>query len=154
MAVLLRDLLDRHVEAVLLEDAGLVCKRERRKAGPSRNPDGDLDVLCDGWFRHQENGGCGEYSRTKHDCLPSAGCMDWVLFVELLHKSLHKLCRTLFALISLSAALEAGNQLVGLAGIDEAHGGQRSCAAPGVPVDHEARCAGRNVQCRCGLIVS
>src|SRR5688572_22602570 len=139
MPVLLRDLLDRHVEAVLLEDARLVCERERRKAGPSRNADGDLHVLRDGWRRHQKSGGCGEYSRTKHDCLPSAGCMDWVLFVELLHKLLHKLCRTLFALISLSTALETGNEFVGLAGIDEAHGGQRSCATPGVPVDHQAR---------------
>src|SRR6266545_5410195 len=112
MPVLLRDLLDRHIEAVLLEDAGLVCQRERRKTGPSRNPDSDLDVLCDGWRRHQKSGGCGEYSKTKHDCLPSAGCMDWVLFVLLLHKLLHKLCRTLRALISLSAALEAGNQFV------------------------------------------
>src|SRR6476619_2715429 len=101
MAVLLRNLLDRHVEAVLLEDAGLVSERERRKAGPSRDTDGDLDVLCDGWCGHQESGGCGEYSITTHDYLPSAGFIDWILFVLLLHKLLHELCRTLFALTSL-----------------------------------------------------
>ena len=66
---------------------------------------------------------------------------------------LHKLCRTSRALISLSAALEAGNQFVGLAWIEQAHGSQRPCAAPGVPVDHEARRADRNVQCRRGLVV-
>src|SRR3954471_14646608 len=44
-------------------------------------------------------------------------------------------------LLSFSAALEAGNQFVGLAGIDQAHGGQRPRASPGVPFDYEARCA-------------
>src|SRR5437764_5676232 len=66
MPVLLRDLLDRHIEAVLLENARLVCERERRKSGPSRDPDADLHVFGDGWCGHQENGGCCEYSETTH----------------------------------------------------------------------------------------
>src|SRR5438445_7394065 len=154
MAVLLRDLFDRHIEAVLLEDAGLVCERKRRKAGPSRNTDGDLDVLCDGWRGHQESRGCGEYSITKHDRLSSVGL--WIASCSsycCLNCCIN--CAGLyFALILLSTALEAGNQFVGLAWIDEAHGGQRPCAAPGVPVDHEAGRANRNVQRRCGLLVS
>jgi hypothetical protein len=73
MPVLLRDLLDRHIEAVLLEDARLVCERERRKTGPSRDPDADLHVFCDGWCGHQESGGCREYSKTTHGCILFAG---------------------------------------------------------------------------------
>ena len=42
VAVLLRDLLDVDVEAVLLEDAGFLGERQRREAGPARNADGDL----------------------------------------------------------------------------------------------------------------
>ena len=45
VAVLLRDLLDRHVEAVLLEDAGLLGERQRREAGPARHADRDLGFL-------------------------------------------------------------------------------------------------------------
>src|SRR5882672_7623371 len=93
MPVLLRDLLDRHIEAVLLEDTRLVCQRERRKAGPSRDADANFHVLCDGWRGHQQSGGCGEYSQTRHDCVSLFRWMDCVLFVVLLHKSLHKLCR-------------------------------------------------------------
>jgi hypothetical protein len=52
MPVLLRDLLDGHVEAVLLEDAGLVGERKRRKPGPSGDSDADLDVLRDSWCGH------------------------------------------------------------------------------------------------------
>jgi hypothetical protein len=70
MPVLLRDLLDRHIEAVLLEDACLVCERERRKAGPSRDADADLHVLCDGWCGHQKSSGCRQYSKTTHGCIP------------------------------------------------------------------------------------
>lgn len=45
-----------------------------------------------------------------------------------------------------SAAVEAGNQLVGFAGIDQAHRRQRSRAAPGVALDHEARRADRDIE--------
>src|SRR6185295_9195410 len=45
MAVLLRDLLDRHVEAVLLEQARFLGERERREAGPAGDADGDLGLL-------------------------------------------------------------------------------------------------------------
>ena len=86
-----------------------------------------------------------EYSKTKHDCLPSVVANPFILFSPAnscccinLH-GLHTDC-------SLSAALEAGNQFVGFAWIEQAHGGQRPRAAPGMPVDHEARCADRNVQ--------
>ena len=48
----------------------------------------------------------------------------------------------------LSAALEAGNEFVRLAWIDQAHGRQRPRAAPGVAVDHKAGCADRNVERR------
>src|SRR5260370_28079697 len=81
MPVLLRDLLDRHIEAVLLEDARLVCERERREPGPSRDPDADLHVFCDGWCGHQVSGGCREYSKTTHDRLPFP-FVDCVLFVS------------------------------------------------------------------------
>src|SRR6476620_9342371 len=118
MAVLLRNLLDRHVEAVLLEDAGLVGKRQRRKTGPSRDTDGDFHVLRDSWRGHQERGGRGEYFISTHDDLPSAGFIGWIL-----NRLLLKLCRTRLALASLSASLEAGDQFVGLTGIDQAHGG-------------------------------
>ena len=40
--VLLRNFLDVDVEAVLLEDAGLLGEGERREAGPAGNADGDL----------------------------------------------------------------------------------------------------------------
>src|SRR5258708_27704326 len=69
MPVLLRNLLDRHIETVLLEDARLVCERERRKPGPSRDPDADLHVFGDGWCGHQESGGLCEYSQTTHGCI-------------------------------------------------------------------------------------
>src|SRR5215510_13549618 len=50
-------------------------------------------------------------------------------------------------------ALEAGNQFVGFAWIEEAHRSQRPCATPGVPLDHEAGRADRNVQgSRCRLV--
>jgi hypothetical protein len=45
MPARLRDLLDRHVEAVFREDAGLLGERQRREAGPSRDADRDLG-LC------------------------------------------------------------------------------------------------------------
>ena len=45
VAVLLRDLLDRHVEAVLLEDARLLGERQRREAGPAGDADRDLGFL-------------------------------------------------------------------------------------------------------------
>src|SRR6266446_1357930 len=55
--------------------------------------------------------------------------------------------------ILLSAAFEARNQFVGLARIEKAHSSQRPCATPGVPFDHEAGCADRNVQCRrCAIV--
>ncbi|CAD5297252.1 hypothetical protein BOSE62_71032 [Bosea sp. 62] len=44
MAVLLRDLLDRDVEAVLGEDAGFLGEHQRREAGPAGNADGDLGL--------------------------------------------------------------------------------------------------------------
>jgi hypothetical protein len=70
MAILLRNLLDRHVETVLLEDAGLVRKRERRKTGPAGDADADLDILGDGWCRHQERGGCRNNSNSTHGSIP------------------------------------------------------------------------------------
>src|SRR4029077_13769546 len=45
VAVLLRDLLDRHVEALLLEQARFLGERERREAGPARDGDRDLGFL-------------------------------------------------------------------------------------------------------------
>src|SRR5712671_4890807 len=55
--------------------------------------------------------------------------------------------------ILLSAAFEARNQFVGLARIEKPHSSQRPCAAPGVPFDHQAGCADRNVQCRrCAVV--
>jgi hypothetical protein len=48
VAVLLRDLLDRHVQAVLLEQAGLLGQRQRREAGPAGDADVDLGVLGQG----------------------------------------------------------------------------------------------------------
>src|SRR5215471_8889400 len=56
-------------------------------------------------------------------------------------------------LVSLSTAIEAGNQLVRLAGIDEAHGRQRSRDAPGVTFDHQAGRADRDLQRLRGLLV-
>src|SRR5262249_53538420 len=56
----LRDLLHRHVEPVLGEDAGLLGEGERREAGPSRNADGDLGALCGG--RRGEESRCGKCS--------------------------------------------------------------------------------------------
>src|SRR5258705_10326290 len=108
MPVLLRDLLDRHIEAVLLEDARLVCERERRKPGPSRDPDADLHVFGDRWCGHHESCGGGEYSKTTHGCIPFAGSLiascSSVTPVRamLLHKMLHNLCRASCALISFS----------------------------------------------------
>src|SRR5215510_7812636 len=66
---------------------------------------------------------------------------------------LHELCRLHACRYPSLTALEAGNQLVGLAWIEEAHRSQRPCATPGVPLDHEARRADRNVQGRRGLLV-
>src|SRR6267378_5065677 len=107
MPVLLRDLLDRHIEAVLLEDARLVCERERRKPGPSRDPDADLHVFGDRWCGHQESGGCGEYSKTTHGCIPFAGSL--IASCSSVHTRagdtavvLHKLCRASRAWISFS----------------------------------------------------
>ena len=51
VAVLLRDLLDRDVEAVLLEDAGLLGERQRREAGPAGDADRDLGFLRAGGGR-------------------------------------------------------------------------------------------------------
>ena len=45
VAVLLRDLPDADVEAVLLEDAGFLGQRQRRKSRPSRDADADLGLL-------------------------------------------------------------------------------------------------------------
>src|SRR5205085_10974305 len=45
VAILLRNLLDRHVEAVLLEEARFLGQGERREAGPARDADRDLGVL-------------------------------------------------------------------------------------------------------------
>ena len=53
-------------------------------------------------------------------------------------------CATLDLIIS--ASLEAGDQPMGISRIEQAHCGQCACAAPGVPLDHEAGCADRNVQ--------
>ena len=50
------------------------------------------------------------------------------------------------AVILLSASFEARNQPMGFARIEQAHRGHGPCVAPGVPVDHETRCADRNVQ--------
>src|SRR5262245_17998216 len=69
-------------------------------------------------------------------------------------KMLHKLCRLHACRYPSLTALEAGNQFVGLAWIEEAHRSQRPCATPGVPLDHEAGCADRNVQGGRGLLVS
>ena len=45
VAVLLRDLLDAHVQPVLLEQPGLLGQRQRREAGPAGDADGDLGFL-------------------------------------------------------------------------------------------------------------
>ena len=58
MAAGLRHLDDVHVEAVLLEDAGLLGERQRRKAGPARHADGNLGFLRPG--RAQGEGEDGE----------------------------------------------------------------------------------------------
>ena len=108
MAVLLRDLLDRHVEAVLLEDAGLLRERQRRKAGPARNADADLDVVGERRCGHHEGNDCRNDFRATHDCLPLAYrlnpvdlcisrgglphepcCTNHVVWI-----TLHELCRT------------------------------------------------------------
>src|SRR5258707_12372609 len=55
--------------------------------------------------------------------------------------------------ILLSAAFETRNQFVGLARIEKPHSSQRPCATPGVPFDHQAGGADRNVQCRrCAVV--
>src|SRR5262245_369591 len=59
---------------------------------------------------------------------------------------LHELCRLHACRYPSLAALEAGNQFVGLARIEQAHRSQRPCATPGVPLDHETGGADRNVQ--------
>src|SRR4029077_1934928 len=66
----------RHVETILLEDAGLAGERERRKAGPARDSDGDLGIIRDGGGGNQEGGSCGEYPKATHDHLPLSvhGC--------------------------------------------------------------------------------
>src|SRR2546430_17458511 len=79
MPVLLRDLLDRHIEAVLLENARLACERERRKSGPSRDPDADLHVFGDGWCGHQENGGWRRDSRATAGGFLFFGSLIWSL---------------------------------------------------------------------------
>src|SRR3954453_6729043 len=61
--------------------------------------------------------------------------VSFVTPVRAMLRMLHKLCRTLRDLLSFSAAFEAGNQFVGLARIDHAHGSQRPCTPPGVPFD-------------------
>ena len=50
------------------------------------------------------------------------------------------------AVILLSASVEARNQPMGFARIEQAHCGHGPCVTPGVAVDHETRCADRNVQ--------
>ena len=61
MAVLLRNLLDGDIEAVLLEDPGLLGERQRRETGPPGNADGDLGVLGrgDGGVRGGDGNGDG-----------------------------------------------------------------------------------------------
>src|SRR6266702_2127123 len=62
--------------------------------------------------------------------------------------SLSLLCWPLTPIDTPSTAFESGNQFVGLAGIEQASGGQCPPAAPGAPVDHKARRAKRNIECR------
>src|SRR5205085_6520730 len=51
------DLLDGHVEAVLLEDAGFLGEREGREAGPARDADRDLGLLRVGKTGSERGGG-------------------------------------------------------------------------------------------------
>jgi hypothetical protein len=55
VAVLLRDLLDRHVQAVLLEQARFLGQGERREACPARDADRDLGFLRDGSSGQQQS---------------------------------------------------------------------------------------------------
>src|SRR5215471_17961618 len=81
MPILLGDFLDRHLEAILVEDTCLARQRQRRKAGPSRDSDADLHVVGGRGCRHQESNDCRECSGTTHDCLPLA-TMDSVWSVQ------------------------------------------------------------------------
>ena len=64
MPVLLRDLLEGDVEAVLLEDPGLFGERQRRKAGPARKPERNLRLLGRG-RAGKRNAKRGERETTK-----------------------------------------------------------------------------------------
>ena len=71
MAARLRDLLDRHVEAVLGEDAGLLGERERREAGPARNADRDLGLRQRGRGKHGRAEHGGDHGKIDvMDCSP------------------------------------------------------------------------------------
>src|SRR3954453_20589110 len=59
-----------------------------------------------------------------------------------------------FAHLFSSTAPEAGNELVGLAGIDQPDGGQCPATAPGAPIDHKAWRTVGDVQRCCGGLVS
>src|SRR5260221_2791196 len=72
VARLLRNLLDGGVDAVLLEDAGLLSERDRREAGPAADADVHLGVLRHSAGRQNTNNG-GE--KQASSCgLPLAGC--------------------------------------------------------------------------------
>jgi hypothetical protein len=64
MAAPLRNLLERDVEAVLGEDAGLLGEDERRKSGPARDTDGDLGALRE---RRPRKQGCCDRNRDHPD---------------------------------------------------------------------------------------
>ena len=72
---LLRDLLQRHVEAVLLEDAGLAGERQRRKARPAAEADGDLGSSASCRLRQRPM-----------TAAATAGSGEWRCCMEMLHR--------------------------------------------------------------------
>ena len=66
VTVLLRDHLERDVEAVLLEDPGLLGERERLESRPAGHADRDLGFLGGGGARGGEERGGGESERLAH----------------------------------------------------------------------------------------
>ena len=74
----LRDHLDLHVQAVLLEDAGLVGQRERREARPAGHAQRDLGLLSGGGAggTGQAGGRGGQGCDLEEDCLGHAALLN------------------------------------------------------------------------------
>jgi hypothetical protein len=81
----LRDLLDRHVEAVLLEDAGLAREGDRREARPPRDADRDLRVL--------RRGAAADEHRQRQSTHHSVHAVPLVLFCEVSGMIMQSACR-------------------------------------------------------------